>query len=113
MNQKILCLNDANFSDHVLDIVNIKNNELFLIDFWADWCNPCKMIAPIIEEIASEFIDKLKVFKLDIDKNPIIIKKYNIKSIPTLLLIRKGVVLSTKIGLVSKETLREFINTYI
>lgn len=113
MNQTILCLTDDNFSDYVLNPVSIKNNELFLIDFWADWCNPCKMLSPIVEEIALEFNDRLKVAKLNIDSNPIVTKNYNIRSIPTLLLIRKGIVLSTQLGLVSIKQLKEFINTYI
>lgn len=113
MNQVILCLTDSNFSDCVLDSISLENNELFLIDFWAEWCFPCKRITSIIEEIAIEFDNKLKVAKLNIDDNPIITKKYNIKSIPTLLLIRKGIVLSTSVGLVSKQQLKEFISKYI
>lgn len=113
MNQTILCLTDSNFSDHVLSPVSIENNTLFLIDFWAGWCSPCKVISPIINDIAFNFDDKLKVAKLNIDENPITTKTYNIKSIPTLLLIRRGVVLSTKIGVVSKKNLEEFVNTYI
>lgn len=113
MNQTILCLTDANFEDQVLSLTHIENNELFLIDFWADWCNPCKMLAPIVEEIAVCFHDRLKVAKLNIDSNPIVTNKYNIRSVPTLLLIRKGVVLSTQIGLLSRKKLKEFINTYI
>lgn len=113
MDQPILCLTDSNFSDHVSDPINIENNVLFLVDFWADWCNPCKIIAPIIEEIANEFNDKIKVIKLNIDSNPITTKHYGIKSIPTLLLIKKGVVLSTQVGLISKNQLRDFINTYL
>lgn len=113
MNQLILCLTDTNFSDYVLNPASIKNNELFLIDFWASWCHPCKTIAPIIEDIAIEFKDKIKVAKLDIDSNPITTKNYNIKSIPTLLLIRNGKILSTKIGILSKKELMEFIETYV
>lgn len=113
MNQNILCLTDKNFKECILNDVSIENNELFLVDFWADWCNPCKMIEPIINEIAIEFQGKLKVAKLNIDNNPIVTKNYNIKSIPTMLIIRKGIVLSTKIGLVSAKQLKEFINTYI
>lgn len=113
MNQTILCLTDDNFSEYVLNPVSVENNELFLIDFWANWCNPCKIIAPIIEEIAIELHDKLKVAKLNIDDNPVITKNYNIRSIPTLLLIRKGMVLSTQIGVISSKKLKEFISTYI
>lgn len=110
MNQTILYVTDENFSNYVLDSATFKNNELFLIDFWAEWCIPCQKMSSIIEEIAIEFDNKLKVAKLNIDNNPVITKKYNIKSIPTLLLIRKGVVLSSLVGLVSKQKLTEFIN---
>lgn len=113
MNSKILCLTDINFADYVLNPDNIKNNTLFLIDFWAEWCNPCIRMSSIIEELSVEFDNKLTVAKLNIDDNPVITKKYNIRSIPTLLLIREGIVLSTSIGMVSKEKLQNFINLYL
>lgn len=113
MNQKILCLTDVSFSDYVLGLDSIESNKLFLIDFWAEWCNPCIKMSGIIEDIASEFVNKLTVVKLNVDNNPVITKKYNIRSIPTLLLIRKGVVLSTSIGVVSKQKLKVFIDTYL
>ncbi|ADV33963.1 thioredoxin [Candidatus Blochmanniella vafra str. BVAF] len=113
MSQNILCLTDDNFSEYFSDSVNVKNNFLFLIDFWAEWCNPCKMLAPILEEIAVEFRGKIKVAKLNIDSNPIVTKKYNIRSIPTLLLIKNDTIVATKVGLMSKQQLCDFINTYV
>lgn len=113
MKQTILCLTDSNFSSCVLRASDFKNNELFLIDFWAEWCIPCKKMSSILEEIAIEFNNKLKIAKLNIDDNPIVTKKYNIRSIPTFLLIRKGVVLSTLVGMVSNKKLKEFISTYL
>lgn len=113
MNQMILCLTDVNFADYVLNSDSIKNNKLFLIDFWAEWCNPCVRMSSIIEELSIEFVNKLTIAKLNIDNNPIITKRYNIRSIPTLLLIRKGIVLSTSIGMVSKQNLQNFINSYL
>lgn len=113
MSKTILCLTDSNFSENVSNASVIKNNVLFLIDFWAEWCNPCRMIAPILEEISVEFNDRIKVAKLNIDNNPIITNKYNIKSIPTLLLIKNNRVLSTKVGLISKQQLKDFIDTYL
>lgn len=112
MSQIIQNLTDSNFQNEVCNSNN-KKNELFLIDFWAEWCNPCTVIATILEEIAAEYNKKLKIAKLNIDENPIITKNYNIRSIPTLLLIKDGIVLSTKIGLLSKQQLQKFLNIYV
>lgn len=112
MNQIIAHLTDSNFKEKVLHFTNQKNN-LFLVDFWAEWCNPCKAMTPILEDIAVEFNDTLKVAKLNIDENPITTKNYGIKSIPTLILIRNGTTLSTKIGLLSKQELQEFLKMHI
>ncbi|URJ26229.1 thioredoxin [Blochmannia endosymbiont of Camponotus modoc] len=108
MNQIIMHLTDSNFKETVSNSTN-----LFLVDFWAEWCNPCKAMIPILEDIAVEFNDTLKVAKLNIDENPITTKNYGIKSIPTLLLIRHGTVLSTKVGLLSKQKLQEFLKIHI
>lgn len=111
--QKIIKnLTDSNFQSEINN-PNNKKNELFLIDFWADWCNPCKIMASILEDISLEYNNKLKIAKINIDENPILTKDYNIKSIPTLLLIKNGTILSTKIGLLSKKQLQEFLNTHI
>ncbi|WHL25121.1 MAG: thioredoxin [Candidatus Blochmannia vicinus] len=108
----IVNLTDSNFKEKVLNSIN-QESKPFLIDFWAEWCNPCKAMIPILEDIAMEFHDKLKIAKLNIDNNPITTKNYGIRSIPTLLLIRHGTVLSSKIGLLSKQKLQEFLKKYI
>ncbi|XOD70305.1 MAG: thioredoxin TrxA [Sodalis sp. (in: enterobacteria)] len=108
MNDKILCLSDNSFEKDIL-----QNNGLFLVDFWAEWCTPCKLISVSLEEIADEFEDKLIIAKLNIDKNPKTTKKYGVRSIPTLLLFRNGEVVGTKVGMLSKEHLKEFFNTQL
>jgi thioredoxin 1 len=84
-----------------------------LVDYWADWCGPCKMIAPILDEIAEEYSDRLKVAKLNIDENPNTPPKYGIRGIPTLMIFKKGQVEATKVGAVSKSQLTAFIDTNI
>lgn len=111
MNLIIKNLTDSNFNKEISNLDN-KKKEIFLIDFWAEWCNPCKMMASILEEIAIEYKNKIKVAKINIDENPIVTKNYNIKSIPTLILLKDNIVLSTKIGLLSKQQLQEFLNIY-
>ena len=82
-----------------------------LVDFWAEWCGPCKMIAPVLEEIASEYAEKLKVCKMDVDANPNTAPKYGIRGIPTLILFNNGDVAGTKVGALSKTQLSEFIDS--
>ena len=84
-----------------------------LLDFWAEWCGPCKMIAPILEEIATEFEDKLTVVKLNIDENPQTPPKFNIRSIPTLLLFNEGSVAAQQVGAVSKAQLQSFLDKHL
>lgn len=111
MNQIIKNLTDSDFKNEICSTNN--KNEIFLIDFWAKWCNPCVTMTTILEEIAVEYKNKLKIVKINIDENPITTKTYNIRSIPTLLLIQNNTLLSTKIGLLSKQQLQKFINTYV
>jgi thioredoxin 1 len=82
-----------------------------LVDYWADWCGPCKMIAPILDEIAEDYADKIKVVKLNIDDNPNTPPKYGIRGIPTLMLFKGGNVEATKVGAVSKSQLTAFIDS--
>ena len=91
-------ITDNNFETEVL-----KSKSPVLIDFWAVWCGPCKIIAPVVEEIANEYEGKLKVGKLDVDNNPQTSVKYGIRSIPTLLLFKDGVVVDTIIGAIPKS----------
>ena len=84
-----------------------------LVDYWAEWCGPCKMIAPILEEIAGEYSEKLKVCKIDIDSNEGTPPKYGIRGIPTLMLFRAGQVEATKVGALSKSQLAAFLDSNI
>jgi thioredoxin 1 len=96
---------DASFDQEVL-----KASGPVLVDFWAEWCGPCKMIGPVLEEIAGEYAGKLKIAKLNIDENPQTPPKYGIRGIPTLMLFKNGQVEATKVGAVSKSQLAAFID---
>ncbi|MDR7345548.1 thioredoxin 1 [Pantoea alhagi] len=102
---KIVHLTDSSFETDVL-----KAEGLMLVDFWAEWCGPCKMIAPILDEVAEEYDGKLTIAKLNIDENPETAPKYGIRGIPTLLLFKNGEVAATKVGALSKGQLKEFLN---
>ncbi|MFO7645090.1 MAG: thioredoxin TrxA [Desulfosarcina sp.] len=106
MSDKIVYVTDATFEDEVL-----KAEEPVLVDYWADWCGPCKMIAPILDEIADEYSGKIKVAKLNIDENPGTPPKFGIRGIPTLMLFKSGNVEATKVGAVSKSQLTAFIDS--
>lgn len=106
MSDKIIHLTDDSFETDVL-----QTKGATLVDFWAEWCAPCKMIAPILDEIADEFEGRITVAKLNIDENPATAPKYGIRGIPTLLLFKNGEVAATKVGALSKGQLKEFLNT--
>ncbi len=108
MSEQILQLTDDSFEDEV-----IKSSSPVLVDYWAEWCGPCKMIAPILEEIASEYGGKITVAKLNIDDNPQTPPKYGIRGIPTLMLFKDGNVEATKVGALSKSQLTAFIDSNI
>jgi len=84
-----------------------------LIDYWAEWCGPCKMIAPVLAELADEYADKVQIAKLNIDDNPVTPPKYGIRGIPTLMLFKNGEVEATKVGAVSKAQLAVFLDENI
>ena len=101
-------VNDENFDTEVL-----KSSKPTLVDFWAEWCGPCKMIAPSVEKISEEYSDKLKVGKLDVDSNPNISSTFGIRSIPTLLIFKNGAPVDQIVGAVSKEVIASKVDNHI
>ena len=106
MSEHIVYTSDANFDNDVL-----KSDLPVLVDYWAEWCGPCKMIAPILDEIATDYQGKLRVAKVNVDENAQLTQKYGIRSIPTLMLFKNGNVQAQKIGALSKSQLAAFIET--
>ena len=108
MNGSVVHVTESNFEEEV-----VKSDVPVLVDFWAEWCGPCKMIAPILDEIAKEYGEKLKICKIDVDSNPEIAPKFGIRGIPTLIMFKDGNAESTKVGAVSKSQLVEFVDEII
>ncbi|MGI9302925.1 MAG: thioredoxin TrxA [Gammaproteobacteria bacterium] len=108
MSDKISHVTDGSFEDDVLN-----SDDPVLVDYWAEWCGPCKSIAPILDELADEYAGKLKIAKLNIDENPATPPKYGIRGIPTLMIFKGGDVEATKVGAVSKSQLTAFIDQNI
>jgi thioredoxin 1 len=108
LSEQIIEVTDDSFEDEVL-----KSGEPVLVDYWAEWCGPCKMIAPVLEEIATDYSGKIKVVKLNIDDNPDTPPKFGIRGIPTLMLFKGGEVEATKVGALSKTQLTAFIDSSI
>jgi thioredoxin 1 len=102
--------NIKNVSDISFDADVLKSSQPVLVDYWAAWCGPCKMIAPMLEEVATEFAGKVTVAKLNVDENQETAAKFNIRGIPTLMLFKDGKVAATKVGALSKSQLTEFLN---
>ncbi len=108
MSDRIVYVTDDSFEQDVL-----KSSEPVLVDYWAEWCGPCKMIAPILEEIASDYAGRLKIAKLNIDENPQTPPRYGIRGIPTLMIFKDGNVEATRVGAMSKSQLTAFIDSNI
>ncbi len=108
MSDAVLHVTDADFNETV-----IKSETPVLVDYWAEWCGPCKMIAPVLDEIATEYADKISVAKLNIDDNPSTPQHYGVRGIPTLMIFKNGEVEATKVGALSKSQLAEFIDSNI
>jgi thioredoxin 1 len=108
VSEQILYLTDDTFEKEV-----INSSNPVLVDYWAEWCGPCKMIAPILEEVASEYTGKVKIAKLNIDENPQTPPRYGIRGIPTLMLFKNGNVEATKVGALSKSQLTAFLDSNI
>ena len=106
MSDKIVHTTDGNFDADVL-----QNDKPVLIDFWAEWCGPCKMIAPLLDEAATEYADKLSIVKINIDENPNTPQKFGIRSIPTLMIFKDGAPQAQKLGAMSKSQLIEFLDS--
>lgn len=108
MNGNIIHVTDESFEEDVL-----KSDLPVLVDYWAEWCGPCRAIAPILEEIAQEYRTKLKIAKLNVDENPLTPPKYGIRGIPSLMIFKEGNVEATKVGALSKSQLAAFIDSTI
>ncbi|MDP7564062.1 MAG: thioredoxin TrxA [Arenicellales bacterium] len=108
MPNKIIHVSDDSFEQEVLE-----SEKPVLIDYWAEWCGPCKMIAPVLDELADEYADKVQVAKLNIDDNPATPPKYGIRGIPTLMLFKNGEVEATKVGNASKTELAAFLDKHL
>ena len=105
MSELIVHTTDASFESDVL-----QSDIPALVDFWAAWCGPCKMIAPLLDELSTEYAGRIKVCKVDVDSNPEAAAKFNVRGIPTLLVFKNGAVEATKVGALSKNQLVEFVD---
>ena len=108
MSDSIVHVTDENFEEEVLN-----SSTPVLVDYWAEWCGPCRMIAPVLDELAEDFGEKLKICKIDIDANPGTPSKFGVRGIPTLMLFKNGSIEATKVGAASKSELSAFVESNI
>lgn len=108
MSENIIHVTDSNFEEKVL-----KSNIPVMVDYWAEWCAPCKAIAPVLEEVADKYEDALIIAKMDVDENQKTPQKYSVRGIPTLMIFKDGSVVDTKVGQLSKSQLEAFIDSTI
>ncbi len=108
MSDVIVHVTDDSFEEEVL-----RSDKPVLVDYWAEWCGPCKMIAPILQEVAESYVDRVKVCKLDVDSNSVIPSQYNIRGIPTLMLFKSGNIEASKTGALSRSQLAAFLDSNI
>lgn len=108
MSNNVSAITDTSFESEV-----IESTTPVLVDFWAQWCGPCKAIAPILDDIAQKYNGKLKIVKLDVDNNPATPPKFGVRGIPTLILFKDGQVKATQVGMLSKNDLMSFIDSNV
>ncbi|MDU0810560.1 MAG: thioredoxin TrxA [Burkholderia sp.] len=108
MIEKIKHISDDSFDQEV-----IKSDKPVLVDFWAEWCGPCKMVAPILEEVAKDYSEKIKIVKINVDNNQATSVKFSVRGIPALILFKNGIVIAQKVGALSKSQLIDFLDGHL
>ena len=103
--------NIQNITEEDFEAEVLQSQQPVLVDYWAEWCGPCKVIAPLLEDVAKEYADRLKIAKVDIDKNQTVPARYGIRGVPTLMIFKNGDVIATKVGALSKPQLTAFIDS--